>query len=72
MAKEYNTLGWMRFAFAVLTFAIVMAVGAGGAFMKSQSRMAVIETENSHLKESLTRIETKVNEINKFLRDQVK
>jgi len=72
MAKEYNTLGWMRFAFGVLTFAIVMAVAAAGSFIKTQSRMAVIETENNHLKESLVRIEDKVNEIDKFLRDQVK
>ena len=72
MAKEINTLGWLRFAVGIMTFGILMAIASAGSFAISQSRMAVIEAENEHTKETLVRIEVKVDKLDEFLRNQVR
>lgn len=72
MAKEYNTLGWLKFAWVITSFAIILSIGAAGSFVQTQNRMAILETENGHLKESLSRIEAKVDKIDEFLRNQVR
>ena len=67
MAGEQNTNGvatWFRIAWPILAFTIMLALGGMAAFNEQEKKIAVIESNNGHLKDLFTKeIEHITNEM---------
>jgi len=72
MANSNGTTTWLKIAWPILAFVILLAIGGMAAFNDQGKSIAVLETENKNYATDMAEIKADIKDIKKILMNSVK
>ena len=70
--NDNAALNWLKVAWPVMAFTIVMAIGGLKAFSSQQQQIAIIETKAENYEEDMKEVKSELKEIKAILMNPVR